>query len=571
MPNQNTNNFINSPKPKLLYIAIIIGAVILAGAGVASGYYIRKSVDKNPGSVVTPVPSNTNTTPTVPEEKKPEQPIEQITWNQPEEIASLKIFEPKVESFDFDREKETRYFKVGHFNSGSFKGGDIVIVSSVPEGPSAYPSFYRFIKEDSKLTFLSKYSSALYEGDGFVRNKFTIDEKTTIKELDFPASITYLGQTFKTDTYVNAFFNMNEVKKIFTHETLGEIYTTDMPPHTSDYANPQTFSSIFDRNGFYIQAADGTVRVYKPSLDFVGENNVPSITWKDGTTNTNEYSYTDVGGCGSENYLSVVPTGLLDINRDLRLTGTTSKEKDVYEFTDSNHLSLKSYYENRYTPYQEKKVSYTQFIAGHPIIFTKDTFGRLVKLENKKYVPQAECGKPVIYLYPKQTTDVSVKVTPEGGLTYSEPTYNNGWKVRSDKESNITDLKSGKTYPYLFWEGKGAIYEQPKKGFVVAQTEVHNFLVEKLSKLGLIEKETNDFLEFWEPRMQGSPYYFVTFLGNREMDQIAPLSIEPKPDTTIRLLMDFSPLEKPIEIDGYNIKTPQRDGFTVVEWGGVLR
>jgi hypothetical protein len=35
--------------------------------------------------------------------------------------------------------------------------------------------------------------------------------------------------------------------------------------------------------------------------------------------------------------------------------------------------------------------------------------------------------------------------------------------------------------------------------------------------------------------------------------------------------MDFTPLEKPIKAKGYEIKTPERKGFTVVEWGGVLR
>jgi hypothetical protein len=71
--------------------------------------------------------------------------------------------------------------------------------------------------------------------------------------------------------------------------------------------------------------------------------------------------------------------------------------------------------------------------------------------------------------------------------------------------------------------------------------------------------------------MTGAPYFFVTFLGNKEMDAIAPLTIIPKPDSVIRILMDFSPLQKPIFVEGYEIKTPNRNGFTVVEWGGVLR
>ena len=109
-------------------------------------------------------------------------------------------------------------------------------------------------------------------------------------------------------------------------------------------------------------------------------------------------------------------------------------------------------------------------------------------------------------------------------------------------------------------------YEAPK-----TQSEVHAFLVQKLTALGLNEKERNDFIEFWEPRMQGSPYYFVTFMTNRVMDTLAPLTISPKPDTIIRVLMDFVPQTTKTNPEGYSIRTPERKGFTVVEWGGVMR
>lgn len=500
---------------------------------------------------------------------------ESITWNQPEEISSLNIYETFVGVGIPSREHEVNYYKVGKFNNGLYKNGDIILVSEVPEGPVFYPYFYRFVKQNNKLVLLKKYSEELFDGDGLIRDKFTIDENTSIKELDFPESFsdTKTGQTFKIDQYVNTFFDINNVKIIFTDEKLGNVYTTKDSVSTLDYSvsGNEALSDIFKRNGFYIKAADGTVRVYKPVLDFVGESNVPDITWGDGSKNTNEYAFTDVGGCGSKNYISVIPEDTVDINTELKPAGVNSKQKIIYEFADSNNVALKSFYENRYTVYEGKKVSYKQFIDGHPIFFWIDPFGRLIKFENNKFLPQAECGKPVIYLYPQHTTDVSVKVAPQGGLTYTEPNYNNGWVVRADTQSNLTDLQSGKIYPYLFWEGKGAIYQQPKKGFVAAQEQIHNFLIEKLAKLGLNQKETQDFLEFWEPKMQDAPYYFVTFLGNREMDQIAPLLIEPKPDNVIRILMDFSPLEKKIEVEGYDIKTPSRNGFTAVEWGGVLR
>jgi hypothetical protein len=92
-----------------------------------------------------------------------------------------------------------------------------------------------------------------------------------------------------------------------------------------------------------------------------------------------------------------------------------------------------------------------------------------------------------------------------------------------------------------------------------------------LHQLGLNAQETADFMEFWYPKMQRSPYYFITFLGNSAMDELAPLTISPKPDTIIRVLMDFVPLDKPIQVQGFKIRTPERKGFTVVEWGGVLK
>ena len=61
---------------------------------------------------------------------------------------------------------------------------------------------------------------------------------------------------------------------------------------------------------------------------------------------------------------------------------------------------------------------------------------------------------------------------------------------------------------------------------MVEKENVHALLVEKLTLLGLNEKEQADFIEFWEPEMQSAPYYFITFLGNREMDALAPLTID---------------------------------------------
>ena len=49
-----------------------------------------------------------------------------------------------------------------------------------------------------------------------------------------------------------------------------------------------------------------------------------------------------------------------------------------------------------------------------------------------------------------------------------------------------------------------------------------------------------------------------------------PIEIDPNPDTLIRVLMDYKGLEEPIEVKEQKLSTPNRVGFTVVEWGGSL-
>ena len=48
-----------------------------------------------------------------------------------------------------------------------------------------------------------------------------------------------------------------------------------------------------------------------------------------------------------------------------------------------------------------------------------------------------------------------------------------------------------------------------------------------------------------------------------------PLEINPKPDTTIRILMTYKGLEAPIDVEEQKLITPERNGFVVVEWGGT--
>lgn len=181
----------------------------------------------------------------------------------------------------------------------------------------------------------------------------------------------------------------------------------------------------------------------------------------------------------------------------------------------------------------------------------------------------AEKAKPVIYLYPKKKQDVTVSVAPEGGVTESIPEMGKAWKVTAWPDGKIVEKKSGKEYPYLFWESKDN--DTPidlSEGFVVKTSELKAFFEQKLSILGLNQKEIADFNEYWIPEMQGKDYVFINFYTKERIDREAPLTVSPKPDTVIRVYFDHIKLDSPIEVPEQQLEPAGRQGFAVVEWGG---
>src|SRR3989441_1088281 len=136
----------------------------------------------------------------------------------------------------------------------------------------------------------------------------------------------------------------------------------------------------------------------------------------------------------------------------------------------------------------------------------------------------------------------------------------------------LTGVTDRKAYSYLFWEGLSSISPMRQEGFVISQQEVAGFLERMLPRLGLNERESSDFRDAWLPRFHDAPYYFITFLPRETIDRLAPLVVTPKPDAVIRVLMDFRPLRSRESAQAPNLPTPPvRRGFTVVEWGGILR
>ena len=174
--------------------------------------------------------------------------------------------------------------------------------------------------------------------------------------------------------------------------------------------------------------------------------------------------------------------------------------------------------------------------------------------------------KPVIYLYTEQETEVTVKLDYSGTLTATYPEYNDGWTVTAQPDGTLTD-SSGKSYNYLFWEGKTNTEYDFSKGFCVAGEDTAEFLENALSQLGLTRREANEFIVFWLPRMQENEYNLIAFQDKAYTDS-AVLDISPQPDSVLRVFMAWKSLDKAVDIEPQEFDSFQRSGFTVVEWGG---
>lgn len=179
-----------------------------------------------------------------------------------------------------------------------------------------------------------------------------------------------------------------------------------------------------------------------------------------------------------------------------------------------------------------------------------------------------DTGKPVIYLYPEKETDVKVRLDYKGEFTYTYPKYNNGWNVKAYPDGKLINNEDKSEHYYLFWEGNEKFDWDFTNGFLVKGTDTEVFLKDKLTLLGLTPKEYNDFITYWAPEMSKNDKNLITFSYD-QYEELAPLHIEPKPDTVLRVHMVYKKYEgEDIPMPQTLIKT-ERKGFTIVEWGGT--
>ncbi|MBQ3409151.1 MAG: hypothetical protein IJH12_08120 [Clostridia bacterium] len=177
--------------------------------------------------------------------------------------------------------------------------------------------------------------------------------------------------------------------------------------------------------------------------------------------------------------------------------------------------------------------------------------------------------KPIIYLYPTEKMDISVKLGKAENLTCTYPKYENGWEVTANPDGSMIDKTTGRNLYALYWEGKNTTEYDTSYGFIVKSEDTIKFLEEKLKILGLNDREAEEFIVYWLPQMQSNKYNYVRFATEEEINENMPLTFSTEPDTLIRVLMIWKPLEEQIEIPEQQLNSVERKGFVAVEWGGT--
>ncbi len=308
-----------------------------------------------------------------------------------------------------------------------------------------------------------------------------------------------------------------------------------------------------------------------------------------------EYDEPLPGGCGNLSTALVVKNISLS---DLVAIGTF-QNTTLYSLKDKNHPLYTAQFASK--EYSESTLpSFATYVEKNPLLFMQDYWGRWVMVGEYDYILPGGCGKPVLYLYPEKPTPVKVQFTRQINFDVTIPTYTNQWFVQAFPDGTLVDLqpketdcslidetKKGseyakdackqKTYPYLYWAGQSysGTYQKQTEGWIVSSNDIALFLSNKLEKIGLNDQERKDMLEYWVPALlkKQAPYYRLSFLQTQQVNQIAPMKLDPTPDTLFRIFLDWEPLQEVPEetLQPQQLARLTRYGFTVVEWGGLKR
>ncbi|MBS6196386.1 MAG: hypothetical protein KH828_12480 [Clostridiales bacterium] len=180
--------------------------------------------------------------------------------------------------------------------------------------------------------------------------------------------------------------------------------------------------------------------------------------------------------------------------------------------------------------------------------------------------------KPNIYLYGEAGMKLEIIFEQPHLLTETIPSYGDCWKVELAEDGTLT-ADGEKGYPFLFYESKTiqAMFQR-EEGFLIAKEERAETFQKILEEYGFNEQEIQDFVEFWDEKLENEDYYMYPQL-TETVDRAMPVRIEGAAfDNYQRIWFGFKKAgpdrtETPNEPEIVKIS---HEGRAMVEWGGMI-
>jgi len=176
--------------------------------------------------------------------------------------------------------------------------------------------------------------------------------------------------------------------------------------------------------------------------------------------------------------------------------------------------------------------------------------------------------KPNIYLYPQEDIDIHVSLEfPKGGeVIESVPIYNNGWYVHVDNKGKIDNK-----YDYLFYEAIQPDVWQYDKGWCIERELLLEFFQTNLQGYNFTEEEISDFIDYWIPRLIDYDFYNIYPQEGNIIEKVIKINLSIQPKNINRLFYVVIGKMEYEQLEASSINTFYRNGFTVTEWGVILK
>ncbi len=583
---------------------IIAAVVVLVIGGALGGYLYKKSSSKkqsNAESTATPTEQATNEPVAQKENELAQiQSVDGSTfYAQAKKLGDQKVF-ANLAYFGGICDDNGKNCKpedpsvIEYYEVGTTKDGRRILVLLTPggldqqqifalgKGTVSYEILARMDGTTEDLLKKPEFAKSLADFKQGLAKNVTLNDSIRLADLDFTKELEVNGQKVVLPEYSppNLLVNgLNDLTDTGTDEkgVSNKKKTMSKLTTVGNKTFYRVFSASSESDTYQLVSIVATLgSSFSVTYQLNGEltknsTQAVSIDWKSGDKNTTKY-FTGGPGCGlGQSYVVANKAS----KSQLTQIGTSKQGQKLFQLpvTDPivNELFDKDYNKGEYLEVADlKNLTIQQFADKHAYFIVENGFNELVVLQRDDMFVRGGCAKPVVYLYPTQTTKISVAVGAD--VTVSDPFYPaGGWKnVLAQPNGKLT--YQGKSYDSLFWEGFGhGVYPEITSGLIVPRDQAASTIRTQLFAQGLNDNETQDFLDFWAAKLPTTPYVRLTWLSKQQLDTLAPLAITPRPQTNIRVFLDFEGVTKPYALKAQTLRRPARDGFTMVEWGGLAR